>query len=242
MPVFRLLKKDIAFPQQHYAEPNGLLAIGGDLQPNRLVWAYQNGIFPWFEEDGTFFWYCPDPRCVLFPTELKVHKSMRSIFNQNKFRYTIDTCFREVMAQCANKVRHDDFGASWISDKFIDGYSKLHELGLAHSVEVWSGNDLVGGFYGISLGKVFFGESMFAHTTNASKAGFIQFARGLQEWGFRLIDCQQETDHLVSLGARTISRELFLEYLEQNRYERTFQGRWSFGEDGNIVMPEESPR
>ncbi len=236
MPVFRLHKNEIAFPHQHLAETNGLLAIGGDLQPNRLVWAYQNGIFPWFEEDGVFYWYCPDPRCVLFPTELKVHKSMRSIFNQKKFRYTLDTCFREVMVQCATKSRRDDFGESWITARFIDGYSELHALGLAHSVEVWDGEALVGGFYGIALGKIFFGESMFSHQTNASKAGFIHFVRGLQGLGFQLIDCQQETSHLVSLGARTISREIFLEHLLQNRYERTYQGMWAFGEDGSIEV------
>jgi leucyl/phenylalanyl-tRNA---protein transferase len=235
MPVFRLPNKEIAFPPPHLAESNGLLAIGGDLRPERLVWAYQNGIFPWFEEDGLFYWYAPDPRCVLFPSELKVHKSMRSIFNQQKFRYTLDTCFRDVMRSCSGHPREGQDG-SWISDAFIEGYTALHELGIAHSVEVWLGEELVGGLYGISLGRIFYGESMFARVPNASKAGFIYFARALEALQFRLIDCQQETSHLLSLGARPISRELFTEYITQNYYERTLKGKWSFDGEGKIVV------
>ena len=235
MPVFRISTKEIAFPPPYLAEPGGLLAVGGDLQPERLVLAYQNGIFPWFEDEGLLYWYSPDPRCVLFPAELTVHKSMRSIFNQQRFRFTLDTCFRDVMTQCATRPREGQ-GSSWISDTFIAGYSRLHDLGIAHSVEVWENDDLVGGLYGISLGKVFFGESMFAHVSNASKAGFIYFTQALQQSQFKLIDCQQETPHLKSLGARVIDRELFLEYLMQSHYERTMQGKWAFDAEGKIVL------
>jgi leucyl/phenylalanyl-tRNA---protein transferase len=235
MPVFRLDDREISFPPPHLAEPSGLLAIGGDLHPQRLVLAYQHGIFPWFEDEGHFFWYSPDPRCVLIPKELRVHKSMRSIFNQQKFRYTLDTEFERVMQACAGRQRPGQDG-SWITDAFVEGYAYLHEVGLAHSVEVWQGDDLVGGLYGIALGKVFFGESMFQEVTNASKAGFIRLVQGLVAADYRLIDCQQETGHLMSLGAKTIGRDLFLEYLAQNRYERTIQGKWAWGADGGIEI------
>jgi leucyl/phenylalanyl-tRNA---protein transferase len=226
MPVFRLDNREISFPPAHLAERSGLLAIGGDLEPERLILAYQNGIFPWFEEDDYIFWYCPDPRCVLFPNELVIHKSMRSIFNQQKFRYTLDTAFEQVMRSCSTTFRPGQDG-SWISERFVQGYCRLHELGLAHSMEVWQGDELVGGLYGVTLGKIFYGESMFARVTNASKAGFIRMVQVLQQLDFKLIDCQQETTHLLSLGARSIPRDLFLELIEQNHYARTKQGKWT---------------
>lgn len=229
MPVFWLNEREMAFPHPSLAEPGGLLAVGGDLSPERLVLAYRNGIFPWFEDEGSFFWYAPDPRFVLFPAELKVHKSMRSIFNRGKFRYTIDTCFEDVIRACALVARNGQDG-SWISESFIEGYTELHRQGLAHSVEVWQGNTLVGGLYGLALGRIFFGESMFSREPNASKAGFITLVQALQTLGFWLIDCQQQTAHLESLGARGISRELFLEYLSKNSYERTLIGKWTFSE------------
>ena len=236
MPVFWLNDADPGFPHPSLAEPGGgLLAVGGDLQPARLVQAYSNGIFPWFEEGGYFYWYAPDPRCVLFPAELVVHKSMRSIFNRQKFRYTLDTRFEDVIRACAGSRRAGQNG-TWISDAFVEGYIGLHREGLAHSVEVWAGEELVGGLYGVSLGRIFFGESMFARVTNASKAGFITLVRALQHEGFRLVDCQQDTEHLTSLGARNISRELFLEYLAENVYGRTLQGRWGFTAEGGIAV------
>jgi leucyl/phenylalanyl-tRNA---protein transferase len=232
VPVFRLQDDDYSFPHPSLAEREGLLAVGGDLHPERLLTAYQYGIFPWFEEDGVYFWYTPDPRCVLFPEELKVHKSMRSIFNQQRFRYSIDTCFREVMEACAQPRSDAEEPGTWIGPEFIEGYVTLHELGVAHSIEVWEGNDLVGGLYGVSLGKVFFGESMFARVPNASKAGFIHLVNALKASRFRLIDCQQRTAHLQSLGARSISRSEFLDLLEINQFERTLIGKWAFGENG----------
>jgi len=235
MPVFRLRDNDLSFPHPSFAEGNGLLAVGGDLSSERLVMAYQNGIFPWFEEDGIFYWYTPDPRCVIFPSELKVHKSMHSIFNQHKFRYTLDTCFERVMRSCGEISRKGEHG-SWITDNFLTGYLRLHQIGIAHSVEVWQENELVGGLYGVSIGKMFFGESMFANVANASKAGFITLTRALERTGFVLIDCQLETAHLISLGARNIRREDFLEALDRNTFERTLVGKWRFSETGSIDL------
>ena len=233
MPVFWLPDDEITFPHPSLAEPRGLLAVGGDLSPERLVLAYRNGIFPWFEEDGQFYWYTPDPRWVLLPTELRVHKSMRSIFNQHKFRYSMDTCFERIMRACAETPRGDQNG-TWISEPFVAGYTALFEAGLAHSMEVWQGEELVGGLYGIALGKIFYGESMFALAPNASKAGFITLVKALEKAGFWLIDCQQQTSHLQSLGARGISREIFLDYLARNAYERTWPGPWRLKEAGEL--------
>lgn len=237
MPVFWLNDNELSFPHPSLAEPGGLLAVGGDLSVDRLVLAYRNGIFPWFEEDGQFYWYAPDPRWVLFPGELKVHKSMRSVFNGHKFRYSLDTAFSEVMRHCAGALRSGQEG-SWISGIFIESYSKLHETGVAHSVEVWQGDELVGGLYGLALGKIFYGESMFAKAPNASKAGFITLVQALEKAGFRLIDCQQETPHLTSLGARGISGELFMEYLANNVYEKTLVGKWAFDPESGIRLAE----
>lgn len=234
MPVFLLNNDDATFPQADLAEASGLLAVGGDLSEGRLLMAYCNGIFPWFQEEGDFYWYSPDPRFVLFPKELKVHKSMRSIFNQGKFRVTLDTCFETVMRHCATTPRAP-YDGTWITDDFVQGYANLHQRGLAHSVEVWQGDDLVGGLYGVSIGKVFFGESMFALAPNASKAGFITLVRALEKMNFKLVDCQVETEHLGSLGARGIPRAQFLDYLEQNAYQKTLNGKWFFSEDGGIV-------
>lgn len=239
MPVFWLNDHEMAFPHPSLAEPGGLLAVGGDLTPERLVLAYRNGIFPWFEDGGSFFWYSPDPRFVLFPAELIVHKSMRSVFNQHKFTYTLDTCFEQVIRACALTPREGQDG-SWISEAFIEGYTELHRQGLAHSLEVWQNGQLAGGLYGLALGRIFFGESMFARAPNASKAGFITLVRALQRSGFWLIDCQQHTQHLESLGARGISRELFLDYLSRNVYERTLVGTWAFSE-GGVALRQEKP-
>jgi len=235
LPVFWLNNTELSFPHPTLAEPGGLLAIGGDLSEERLILAYRNGIFPWFEEDGYFYWYAPDPRWVLFPRELKIHKSMRPIFNGQKFRYTLDTAFREVMLACAETPR-SGYEGSWISPAFVEAYSHLHKKGIAHSVEVWQGESLVGGLYGISLGKVFYGESMFTRVPNASKAGFITFTQALERAGFWLIDCQQQTSHLESLGARGIARDIFMEHLSKNIYEKTLLGQWAFDEKKGIGL------
>lgn len=233
LQVFWLPENELVFPHPSLAAPNGLLAVGGDLSTERLVLAYLNGIFPWFEEDGLYYWYSPDPRCVLFPEELRIHKSMRSIFNQGKFRYTVDTDFEAVVRACSSMPRSGQDG-TWISESFVEGYRRLHEQGIAHSVEVWQEEHLVGGLYGVSIGKMFFGESMFSKVPNASKAGFIRLSQALQQAGFWMIDCQTETVHLLSLGARSIPRQDFLDYLERNQYERTLIGKW--------VLEESPPR
>lgn len=231
MPVYLLNMDDPSFPHASLAEDSGLLAVGGDLSEARLLMAYCNGIFPWFQEGSDFFWYSPDPRFVLFPDELKVHKSMRSIFNQGKFRVSLDTCFEDVMRACATTERHPHDG-TWITDDFVAGYNKLHQHGLAHSVEVWQGDELVGGLYGVSVGKIFFGESMFSRVPNASKAGFITLVRALEKSGFWFVDCQVETEHLCSLGAKGIPRATYLEYLEKNAYQKTLAGNWRLTPNG----------
>lgn len=237
MPVYRLPDDNYnLFPHHSEAESNGLIAVSHDLHPQRLVGAYANGLFPWFEEEEYFYWYTPDPRWVLKPAELLVHKSMRSIFNQQKFRFTFDTAFEKVMEMCASTPRYGGQAGTWITDAFVDSYTALHLQGLAHSVEVWEGEELVGGLYGLSLGRIFFGESMFARVANASKAGFITLVRALERAGFSLVDCQQQTAHLGSLGAKGISRELFYEYLLKNTYERTLLGQWKYSYEGKLEV------
>lgn len=234
MSVYLLNKEDPTFPHASHAEESGLLAVGGDLSEARLLLAYCNGIFPWFQDGSDFFWYSPDPRFVLEPSALRVHKSMRSIFNQGKFRVTLDTCFEAVMRACASTPRYP-YDGTWITDDFVDGYNRLYQRGLAHSVEVWAGDELVGGLYGISIGKIFFGESMFSQVPNASKAGFITLVRALEKAGFWLVDCQVETEHLGSLGAHGIPRSEFLELLEKNAYQKTLSGKWRFSDEHGIV-------
>lgn len=225
MPIFLLNDDDVIFPDPCFAEGTGLLAVGGDLSTDRLLEAYRHGIFPWYNPGEEILWWSLDPRFVLFPNELKVSKSMRPYFNQNKFEVTYDTRFREVMVYCRDQYRKQQFG-SWISNDMIEAYVKLHELGYAHSIEVWKGEQLVGGLYGLSLGKMFFGESMFSLEANASKFGFITLVRKLKSLGFTMIDCQQETPHLGSLGARGIPRAEFLEKIKENNTEKDLVGNW----------------
>lgn len=227
MPVFRLPEDEIAFPHPELADPNGILAVGGDLSPERLLLAYEWGIFPWFNPNEPILWWSPDPRFVLFPDELRISKSMRPYFNQRKFEVTFDKEFEHVIRACQQIKRDKQLGGTWITEDMVQAYCKLHELGYAHSVEVWQEGELVGGLYGISLGKVFFGESMFTTVSNASKFGFISLVRQLKAWDFKLIDCQQKTRHLASLGARSVDRALFLEYLERNAMEETLVGKWT---------------
>lgn len=214
------------FPEQSQADTYGILAIGGDLSSERLVFAYENGIFPWYSENEPITWFCPDPRFVLFPAEIKVTKSMRSLVNRQRFRVTYDTRFEEVMRNCGTITRKAQEGSTWIIEDMINAYVDLHELGFAHSVEVWEGDELVGGLYGVALGKVFFGESMFAKVSNASKFGFITLVKKLIAEDFQLIDCQQETPHLASLGAKPIPRETFLNILKENKNNENMQKKF----------------
>ena len=228
MPVFWLSEEDLEFPHPELANEDGILAIGGDLSPQRLIRAYSIGLFPWFNPEDPILWWSPDPRFVVFPSELKVAKSMRPYFNQQKYQLTFDTDFEGVIRACQNAYRKGQSGGTWISESMISAYSKLHQKGFAHSVEVWDEDQLVGGLYGVSLGKIFFGESMFSLKSNASKFGFISLVRKLEEQGFWLIDCQQHTAHLESLGGRAIPRTTFLEFMRKNMDEQTLQRNWSF--------------
>lgn len=198
------------FPFPYTSTPDGLVAIGDALHPDRLIEAYSKGLFPWFEQDGIPFWFSPDPRCVLVPSALKVSNSMRQLFRRQAFRVTTNEAFEEVIHACATTPRRGQED-TWISEEFIGAYTELFKMGYAESAEVWNSNDeLVGGLYGVRLGEIFFGESMFTKESNASKYGFITFVRDLEDRGVKLIDCQQETPHLLSLGAINISRTRFL--------------------------------
>ncbi len=225
MPVYFLQDDALAFPHPELSTEEGILAVGGDFSAKRLLLAYQYGIFPWSDPSEPIIWWCPDPRFVLLPKDLKIAKSMRSYFNQKKFEVTIDQAFESVMQNCADVKRNRQSG-TWISEQMIQGYTRLHDLGFAHSVEVWKSGNLVGGLYGIALGKVFFGESMFTLESNASKFGFISLVRFLEKHDFQLIDCQQQTPHLGSLGAKTIPRKDFLDILERNDLSKTLRGNW----------------
>ncbi len=197
------LDKEIQFPPVHLAEPDGLLAMGGDLSPERLLLAYRSGIFPWYEGD-TILWWCPHPRFVLYPEELKISKSIKPLLNRNEFEFTTNKAFAQVIHHCKKTKRPGQDG-TWITDEVEKAYCKLYELGYAHSAEVWKEGELVGGLYGIKLGKVFFGESMFSNISNASRFAFIKYVQQLKSYGIELIDCQVYTEYLESLGARMIS-------------------------------------
>ena len=224
MPIYAL-SEALVFPPPERAHPDGILAVGGDLRPERLLLAYQSGIFPWFSPGDPIIWWSPNPRFVLYPTELKVHRSMRPILNQGRFRITYDQDFAGVIAQCRQAPRPGQAG-TWITPEMQQAYLRLHNLGYAHSVEVWQDDALVGGLYGVALGHCYFGESMFAHVSNASKAGFITLVQALTAQGFRLIDCQVYTSHLESLGAREIPRRQFLRELTQALEAPTLRGDW----------------
>lgn len=207
------LDKELIFPPVHLAEPDGLLAIGGDLSTERLLLAYRNGIFPWYEGDH-ILWWCPDPRFALIPSELKISKSMQQLIKRETFTFTIDKAFTEVISNCKTVPRRGQDG-TWITEDVREAYTRLHKAGYAHSAEVWQGNELVGGLYGVRLGQVFFGESMFSKVSNASKYAFISYVEHLKTEDVQLIDCQVYTAHLESLGARMMSRQVFVQMLKQ---------------------------
>lgn len=213
--MFLLDSEEIAFPDPAlYDFEGGLLAMGGDLSPERIWFAYQNGIFPWFNPEDDILWWCPDPRFVLFPEDLKISKSMKKILREGKFTFTENKCFDEVMKNCQAAERKGQDG-TWITDGMIKAYSTLHRFGKAKSIEVWGNDELVGGLYGVDLGHIFCGESMFAKVSNASKAGFIYFVEKYKNI-YQLIDCQVYTEHLASLGAKEIPKSEFLKILKQN--------------------------
>lgn len=203
------MDRELYFPPVDHANSEGLLAVGGDLSPERLLLAYQSGIFPWFNEDSLILWWSPDPRMVLYPTDIKISKSMRKVFRDGTFTLTKNSCFKEVLEQCSAIPREGQNG-TWITEEMKSAYIRLHDLGVAKSYEVWDGEALVGGLYGVDLGHVFCGESMFSKKSNASKFAFIHLAQDLKEKNYRFIDCQLYTDHLASMGAKEIPRKSFI--------------------------------
>ena len=225
MPVF-LLSEELIFPPVELSEYDGLLAVGGDLSPERLLLAYREGIFPWFTEDTEILWWSPDPRLVLFPDELRVSRSLRQTIKKESFNITFDKSFSEVIRACA-EVHSSRDGNTWITPTMIDAYIRLHELGYAHSVEAWYGGELAGGLYGVSIGSAFFGESMFTRVSNASKVAFVFAVKQFKKWGFRLIDCQVTTEHLKRFGAREIKRTEFLRLLKESLQYKTRRGKWT---------------
>ena len=221
------LRGDDPFPPVSKAlrSPNGLLAAGGDLSPRRLVEAYRHGIFPWYSEGDPILWWSPDPRMVLFPPELRVSRSLRKTLARGTYETRVDTAFRRVIEACAEP--RDGHAGTWIVPEMVEAYVALHERGFAHSVESWHEGELVGGLYGVALGKAFFGESMFARATDASKVALVRLVERLRACGCRVIDCQQATRHLASLGAREIPRTAFAQLLQESIQYPPGGERWS---------------
>lgn len=214
MACYQLPETEMVFSHPSLAEPDGLLAIGGDLSVRRLLLAYSNGVFPWYTEGQPVLWWSPDPRLLLFPEEFKASKSLQRTVRQKKFKVTGDIAFDQVIRHCAETPRKGQKG-TWITEEMITAYNNLHKAGYAHSFETWQQGKLVGGLYGVSLGRAFFGESMFHKATDASKVAFYHFVERLRGAGFRFIDAQVYTPHLASLGAREVSREEYLDMLDE---------------------------
>ncbi len=214
------------FPDVELAlrEPDGLLAIGGDLSIERLLAAYRRGIFPWYSGDQPVLWWSPDPRSVLAPEKLRISRSLRKTLKKNLFRVSLDAAFTEVIHECSQPRKHES--GTWITDEMTLAYSRLHEAGHAHSVECWQGNRLMGGLYGVAQGNIFFGESMFARASDASKIAFVYLVRQLQRWGFGLIDCQIQSEHLDRFGAENIPRNVFIHSLEYFAALPDYKGDW----------------
>lgn len=223
-PVFRL-GAELAFPDPRQSLPSGLLAVGGDLRCERLLLAYSLGIFPWYCEGQPILWHSPDPRMLLLPQALRVSRSLARTLKQGRYEVRLDTAFREVVRGCAETPRQGQLG-TWITDEMQDAYAELHRLGFAHSAEAWEGERLVGGLYGVSLGGVFFGESMFARSPDASKVAFVTLVRQLLRWRFDLVDCQVHTPHLERFGAKPWPRQRFLDALARSLERETRRGPW----------------
>lgn len=224
MPVY-LLGKELAFPPPDHADPSGLLAVGGDLSTERLLLAYRLGIFPWYEQGQPILWWSPDPRLVLRPDELHISRRLRQTLKKGVYRVTFDRVFESVIEACAT-VRRKGQDGTWITLEMREAYIHLHRLGYAHSAESWLDEKLAGGIYGVSLGRCFFGESMFFHERDASKVALATLAGRLKIWGFDMIDAQVTTRHLISLGAKEIPRRLFLQRLKAALGHPTRKGKW----------------
>ncbi len=228
MTVFALNAHKAFFPPPNMADESGLLAIGGKLEAHWLLEAYSSGIFPWFNEEDPIMWWSPDPRSVIVPGNLKIRKSMRTYFNSGKFELRIDYDFNGVINNC-QKISRKGQNGTWITSDMKKAYKNLHKLGYAHSFETWKDNQLVGGLYGVSLGKIFFGESMFSLISNASKFALLSLSMILKENGFKLLDCQIPNSHLNNMGCRELSRDDYLEILSQNKSEKSIIGNWGKG-------------
>ncbi len=224
MPIYQLDDR-LLFPNPEGAE-EGIVAIGGDLSPQRLLLAYRSGLFPWFDEDDPIIWWCPDPRYLLFPAKFHVSRSFKRFLNKKKYRITFDEHFESVIENCSSIGRKDQDG-TWITPEMKTAYMELHQLGFAHSVEVWHQDELVGGMYGVSIGKAFFGESMFSKLPNASKTALYYLSNLLSKKGLSFIDAQIHTPHMVSLGAEPIARSKFLYLLDHALQFQTWKGKWS---------------
>jgi leucyl/phenylalanyl-tRNA--protein transferase len=233
--IYRLPREPV-FPDPNEAEPDGLLAVGGDLSPERLVQAYTAGIFPWYSDESPILWWSPDPRLVLDPAELHVPRSLQRTLRSGCYRVRSDTAFAEVIGRCATKPRPGQDG-TWITDEMATAYVGLHRLGLAHSFEAWEGPTLVGGLYGVSLGGAFFGESMYADRPDASKVAFVHAIRWLATRGINLVDCQVRTEHLARFGARDIPRRAFLAAVRRALDRPTLRGKWTL----DTATPPRSP-
>ena len=226
MPVYQLMPEVPFFPPNDEAEDDGLLAIGGDLNKERLLEAYRNGIFPWYEIGQPILWWTPDPRMILVPEEMKISRSLKRVIKKEHFEIRFDTAFQQVIKACAD-VRIDQGEGTWIIPEMQKAYTELHQDGFAHSVESWSEGKLAGGLYGISLGQCFFGESMFSKKNDSSKVALVALAEFSKTVGIKMIDCQMTTNHLLSLGAKEIKRELFLKNLKKYLEKPTLSGNWN---------------
>ncbi|MDT8446670.1 MAG: leucyl/phenylalanyl-tRNA--protein transferase [bacterium] len=226
MPIYQL-PKEFLFPHPEEAETEGILAVGGGLEPERLLLAYQMGIFPWYDHNTPILWWSPDPRLLIYPKEVHVSKTLKRVLRSGKFRVSFDQAFGQVIEACAVTKREGQEG-TWILDEMVEAYTELHRQGYAHSVECWEEGVLVGGLYGISIGAAFFGESMFSHRPDASKTALVYLCAQLDAWNFELVDCQVPTDHLKRMGAIEVPRRLFLEQLGQALQQETRLGTWSF--------------
>jgi leucyl/phenylalanyl-tRNA--protein transferase len=229
MPIFRI-SRELVFPDPELAEESGLLGVGGDLSADRLVLGYRNGIFPWYSAGQPILWWSPDPRMVLETADLVIQRSLAKRIRQRPYEITLDRAFPDVIRRCARVPRPGQNG-TWLTPEMIRAFEGLHERGIAHSCEAWAGGKLVGGLYGVAVGRFFSGESMFADAPDASKIGFVAWARQLQRWGFPLIDCQVHTEHLARFGAIEIARADYLSRLPELANAEGRSGRWSLDDD-----------
>jgi len=228
MFVLSTTGQDLRFPPVEQASPDGLLAVGGDLRPERLLEAYRHGIFPWYNGNQPILWWSPHPRTVLFPEKLHISRSLDRTIRRRLVAVTLDTCFRAVMEGCARPRPQYPDGGTWITPEMTEAYARLHELGHAHSAETWIGDELVGGVYGVALGGAFFAESMFTRVDDASKMALVSLVRQLHAWGFRLIDCQQSSPHILRFGAEEIPRRKFITRLSEAVRLPDRRGKWVF--------------